>query len=329
MDLSVVVIGKNEETRIVDCLNSILEGIPHNITFEIVYVDNGSNDRTVEIVRNYPARVIQTQTGKMKSPYSIARNIGVSESKGELLQFIDADCILEREWLNTGIGYLERNPRAGIVAGRVTEAHPSDGLLGRVYRNHCDGISIPGKRMSLDGPAQLARMECFRKAGPPNPSIGIGGGCELDISTRIRLAGYEIFRLPEPMVLHRGPRSGALSRLAVTPRSGYRYARTTRRLMTTYPNDRELKRIARKNTAPAIVVLLAAFAAVVAGTLGCAIIAAAIVSSIIGASVVKRRLPDALSYVILASVLRSFGFVFGLITWTQASKHSCESRSSL
>ncbi len=79
--LSVVVITKNEEDNIEDCLKSV------QWADEIVVIDSGSSDRTVEIAGKYTNKIfIEDWQG-----YSHAKNFGISKTTGDWILSIDAD----------------------------------------------------------------------------------------------------------------------------------------------------------------------------------------------------------------------------------------------
>ena len=79
--ISAIVISKNEEERIGECLKAL------SFADEVVVVDNGSVDRTVEIAKRKGAKVINLKAGN----FSELRNIGAKEATGKWLLYIDAD----------------------------------------------------------------------------------------------------------------------------------------------------------------------------------------------------------------------------------------------
>jgi len=81
MKISAVIITKNEEKMIEDCLKSL------TWVDEIVVIDGGSKDRTVEIAKKYKARIIEHVTDN----YSDQRNYGLKEALGSWVFYIDAD----------------------------------------------------------------------------------------------------------------------------------------------------------------------------------------------------------------------------------------------
>lgn len=79
--ISAVILTKNEETRIAECMNSVAWAD------EIIVVDNGSTDKTVEIAKKLNAYVIIDQS----NDFSGLRNKGAEIAKGTWLLYIDAD----------------------------------------------------------------------------------------------------------------------------------------------------------------------------------------------------------------------------------------------
>ena len=90
MLISVCLITKNEEKFLSDCLQSIRE-----IADEIILVDTGSTDRTVEIAGAFGCRVIHHE---WQNDFSLARNTGITAANGKWILCIDADERLSPPW---------------------------------------------------------------------------------------------------------------------------------------------------------------------------------------------------------------------------------------
>jgi rSAM/selenodomain-associated transferase 2 len=86
--LSVIIPCLNEEKRLLDCIRSAQRLNP----FEVIVVDGGSRDRTVELAEREGARVIKTSRGR-----GIQLQEGASASKGEILLFLHADSVIKEE----------------------------------------------------------------------------------------------------------------------------------------------------------------------------------------------------------------------------------------
>jgi len=84
MKPSVIIIAKNEEQMIGDCLRSVRQ-----LADEIILVDSGSTDKTMEIAKKYSARIISLPTEKLE--FARWRNVGLREAKGEWILYLDAD----------------------------------------------------------------------------------------------------------------------------------------------------------------------------------------------------------------------------------------------
>lgn len=92
--LSVVIPTYNEERDIAHCLTTLLEQSYDNV--EIIVVDDGSSDRTREIVSSF--KKVKLIEGQHKGP-GFSRNLGSSKAKGEILIFVDADMFFDKDYL--------------------------------------------------------------------------------------------------------------------------------------------------------------------------------------------------------------------------------------
>lgn len=93
MTISVVIPTYNEEKRIADCLQAIKDGSLQPL--EIIVADGMSKDKTVEIAKEYGAVVVTNE----KRHAAGGRNAGIAAAKGDIIAFIDGDCIADRDWL--------------------------------------------------------------------------------------------------------------------------------------------------------------------------------------------------------------------------------------
>lgn len=95
MLFSIIIPAKNEEKNIPRCLNALATLSFSRSEFEVIVVDNGSCDATVSIVRDHGFQVHL----KPRLSLSGLRNFGASAAQGDILVFLDADCIPEQDWL--------------------------------------------------------------------------------------------------------------------------------------------------------------------------------------------------------------------------------------
>jgi glycosyltransferase involved in cell wall biosynthesis len=82
VNLSVIILTKNEEPVIKDCLESV------KWADEIIIVDNESTDKTLEIAKKYSVKLVKSKTG---NSFADHRNLGAEAASGEWLLYVDAD----------------------------------------------------------------------------------------------------------------------------------------------------------------------------------------------------------------------------------------------
>jgi len=109
--LSVVVPSYNHQDYISETLKSLEKQTFQD--FEIIVVDDGSTDRTVEIVKSFPSRAqIFTQENQ---GVVAARNRGVSLTRGEYICFVDSDDVVLPDRFERQVAVLDSDPEVGLV----------------------------------------------------------------------------------------------------------------------------------------------------------------------------------------------------------------------
>ena len=112
--VSVVIPAYNEEKYIEKTLQAVLAQDYPN--FEVIVVDNGSTDRTSEIVKKY----LNPKLKIVEEPsigITFARQRGLVESTGEIVAQLDADCIPEPWWISRGVNFLIKKDNAVSISG--------------------------------------------------------------------------------------------------------------------------------------------------------------------------------------------------------------------
>lgn len=152
----------NGEKYIQECLDSILAQSFQN--FELIIVDDGSTDHTVEIVKQYAdprIRLIQN-----KHNYIESLNLLLKEAQGKYIARMDADDIMVQNRLQRQYEYLETHPKVDLLAGSMS-------FLGKenhktvVDTEHGSQISLETmlKGCCISHPTVMLRTETFRKSG--------------------------------------------------------------------------------------------------------------------------------------------------------------------
>ncbi len=115
MDISIVIRCKNEEGGIGRTLQELFAQ-EIDIPREVILVDSGSTDRTLEIASEYPVRIFRISPDAFSFGYAL--NYGIAKAEGDIVVNISAHCIpAGRDWLSTLIAPI-REGRADAVYGR-------------------------------------------------------------------------------------------------------------------------------------------------------------------------------------------------------------------
>jgi len=119
--ISVIIPNHNGGETIGKCLEAVSSSKYKN--FEVIVVDDYSEDNSLEIIKRYPYKLI---TLKKHSGASSARNIGAANSNGEWLFFIDADCLLFEDTLIKVNESIARYNSEKIIIGGTYTSVPYD-----------------------------------------------------------------------------------------------------------------------------------------------------------------------------------------------------------
>ncbi|CUH79412.1 glycosyltransferase [Tropicibacter naphthalenivorans] len=192
MTVDVVLIGRNEGTRLITALDAV-----QGQARQVVYVDSGSTDDSIAQAQARGAKVVNLD---MSVPFTAARarNAGFDALDApEIVQFIDGDCALVPGWLETGQAFLNANPDVGMVTGWRSEIRPEDSLYNRL----CDWEwHRPAGDILACGGDMMVRASLWRDVGGMNPTVIAAEDDE--VCCRFRKAGWRLHRLPQAMTRH-------------------------------------------------------------------------------------------------------------------------------
>jgi GT2 family glycosyltransferase len=190
---------------------------------DVVYVDSGSTDGSLELAAQLGARVVALD---LTQPFTAARarNAGAAfAAEGthhvRYIQFVDGDCELVNGWLAHAREFLESHPDVVAVCGRRRERFPELS----VYNRLCDlEWDTPIGQAQAFGGDVMIRAASFQKVGGYRSDLIAGEDPELAI--RLRQVGGQVWRLNVDMTLH----DAAMTRFSQwwrrSVRAGYAYA---------------------------------------------------------------------------------------------------------
>jgi glycosyltransferase involved in cell wall biosynthesis len=189
--VSVVIPAFNAEHQLEPTLRSVLA--QDYAPFEVIVVDDGSEDATAAVAARFPE--VRCVTQENAGP-AAARNRGVREARGEFLAFVDADDEVPPTKLSTQVAYLLEHPEAGCVLGRQDVELREGGAPEWIGRDPVFGDFAGVPLMSL-----VTRTETFRALGGFNTALRIAE--DRDLLVRMRERGIGIGVVPEVVLLRR------------------------------------------------------------------------------------------------------------------------------
>ena len=210
--VSVIIPNWNGEKHLEGCLSALARQTFKN--FEVLLIDNGSNDGSVDFVKqNHPdVRIIEFPANR---GFSVAVNQGIRESRGRIIALLNNDTEAEPGWLENGVDCLERNPHSGLAACRVIYLDRPD-LIDSAGDDYAPwGAVFNRGHLQQNGPAfeteqeifgvcasaALIRREVFDRIGLFDETF-FAYYEDLDINLRARLAGYGCTYCPGAVVRH-------------------------------------------------------------------------------------------------------------------------------
>lgn len=232
-DVSIIIVNYNSKEYLDKCLGSVVKAKGNN-RYELIVVDNASNDGSAELVRDkYPDVKLISNSDNLG--FIKANNQGMRASSGKMVMCLNNDTIIKDDAIGKLVQFLMAHGDAGAVGPKLLNI---DGTIQMQCRRgfptpinslyYFLGLSklfTKSKRFgsylltylddkatvevdSLCGAAMLVKREVLDKVGLMDESYFMYGD-DIDWCYRIKKAGWKIFYLPEAEIVHYGGRGGS------------------------------------------------------------------------------------------------------------------------
>ena len=206
LKVSVVIPTLNRVKDIRGCISSLEKQDMNKKEFEIIVVDGGSTDGTVEYLKEQmktsPAK-LRYYTEKRKGA-GIARNLGVLESKAPYIAFTDDDCMPEPGWLKKLLDDMPDDVKCAGIGGPIVPADQKN-----IISRYCDhtrnslGIRLRDKSIHLPTMNVLYRRSVLLEVGIFDERIIITE--DVHLSQKIIKKGYYLKKSDHGLVVHKDP----------------------------------------------------------------------------------------------------------------------------
>ncbi|MCC7176487.1 MAG: glycosyltransferase family 2 protein [Bryobacterales bacterium] len=214
----------NNRKYLEDCLDS-LYGVDIHFTFDVVLVDNGSTDGTLEMVRARFPQVLMIENGANVG-LSRATNQGIKATSGRYVLLLNDDTLVNGPSLDALVGALESDPKVGAAGGKLLNGDGSlqsgysrfstlreefliatalGGVLWEAYPYGNDAEE-PLDVDWLGSACLLLRRSALDQTGLLDEEYFIYGD-EADLQYRLRKSGWRVSYVPACTTIHFGGRS--------------------------------------------------------------------------------------------------------------------------
>ncbi len=202
--VSVIIPVRNRPEEIKACLQA-LGNLDYPLDkLEIIVVDDASLDQTPEVIKKFNVRLISLRKNRQAS---YCRNLAAQKSKGEILAFLDSDCVATPSWLKELVPAF-KDPDVCAVGGRIDSFFNTTGLdryeqvkSSLIIANHARRSSRRENFFYVPSCNLLVKKDLFHTVGRFDPDLVVGE--DVDLCWRLQDAGHSVEFRPKGTIFHR------------------------------------------------------------------------------------------------------------------------------
>lgn len=203
--ISVIIPSFNSEKTIEKTIQSILTQKTKE-KIELIIVDDASTDNTISEIKKFK-NIILIQQKKNSGPAK-ARNLGAKKAKGEIIVFIDSDCVPEKNWLEEMVKPFENPEVVGVQGAYKTKQKSVTAKFVQIEIE--DRYDLMKKKDFIDFIGSYSagyRKKTFLEFKGFNESFPIASGEDPELSYRMEKKGLKLKFNPNAVVYHFHPES--------------------------------------------------------------------------------------------------------------------------
>lgn len=242
MDLSIIIVSYKTKDVLKNCLLSIKDNVSKKITYEIIVSDNGSNDKTTQMISDlrFKTSDLTLIENRENLGFSKANNVGVKESKGRYILFLNPDTVIQKDTLEKMVEFMDKTKDAGAATCKVLL--PSGNIDDSCHRGfptpwnsfcHFSGLAKVFPKTKIFGGYNLSFLDMTktheidalagsfmivkREAGE---DIGWWDedyffyGEDLDFCYMLKQKGWKVYYVPDVSILHLKGVSGGIKKIS-------------------------------------------------------------------------------------------------------------------
>ncbi|MCM3568567.1 glycosyltransferase family 2 protein [Neobacillus mesonae] len=209
--ISIIIVTRNAKSITKQCVDSIFKHT--DLNFEILFIDNGSSDGTLEFLKGVPKSIVIQN--KENSGFAKACNQGIANAKGNYIVLLNNDTVVTKGWLSGLLYWLKIDEGIGIVGPRSTNVGGNQNVGSVNYKSmtEMEEFAANFSRVNYHTGAMEGTLSGFCMMFHKNLTYQIGGLDERffpgtfeddDFCIRTQIFGKKLWRANDVFIHHVG-----------------------------------------------------------------------------------------------------------------------------